>query len=225
MPMDAARRKRRKLRREREIIEGARRIFAERGYEDTTVKDIADGLDISVGAVYIYFRDKDELYYAVIRDGLKIMTDMFAQAAKGEGSGLDRFSAVGMAYVRFWNEYPEYRRLLHGACPPIGPGGGRWGRECFALNNERMGLLVRKLMDGIRDGSIRGDIDPVSTAFCVAGSFHGVLSALEGLDGQAKKPGISEQGVMTALFNLFRTSLRSGKTAAGGKAQKTTGDK
>ena len=79
MPMDAGRKRRRKLRREHDIIEGARRMFAERGYEDTTVKDIADGLDISVGAVYIYFRDKDELYYAVVRDGL-VAPDRTAKA-------------------------------------------------------------------------------------------------------------------------------------------------
>jgi hypothetical protein len=59
----------------------------------------------------------------------------------------------------------------------------------------------------------------------VAGAFHGVLSALEGLDDKTRKPGISEEGVMTALFDLFQTSLKGGGTDHAGKARKSQGEK
>jgi hypothetical protein len=84
-----------------------------------------------------------------------------------------------------------------------------------------MGLLVQTLMRGIKDGSIRSDLDPLATAFCVSSSFHGVLSALESMGTEARKPGISEENIITALFDLFTTSLRSGGPKTAGKGKRT----
>lgn len=205
--MNEERKRRRTEKRESEMIDGAKAVFVENGYENTSIKLIAKNLDMSVGAVYNYFDNKDELYYAVIKEGLQIVTDMFSQATAGKGTGFERFASIGMAYVTFWKGYPEYQTLLHGACPPIGPNGGRWGKACYELNTKRMNILVQTLQSGMEDGSIRPDIDAPSTAFCVASSFHGVLSAMEAMDDDTRKPGVDEDSIVKALFDLFTRSL------------------
>ena len=47
------------------IIESARKIFALKGYEDTTIADIAEDAGIAVGTVYLYFGNKRDLYTSV----------------------------------------------------------------------------------------------------------------------------------------------------------------
>jgi TetR/AcrR family fatty acid metabolism transcriptional regulator len=50
------------------IIEAARNIFAMKGYEDTTIAEIADDAGVAVGTVYLYFRNKREIYTSVSLD-------------------------------------------------------------------------------------------------------------------------------------------------------------
>jgi AcrR family transcriptional regulator len=47
------------------IIEAARNIFAQKGYEDTTIAEIAEAAGVAVGTVYLYFRNKREIYTSV----------------------------------------------------------------------------------------------------------------------------------------------------------------
>jgi AcrR family transcriptional regulator len=50
------------------IIEAARNIFAMKGYEDTTIAEIADDAGVAVGTVYLYFHNKREIYTSVSLD-------------------------------------------------------------------------------------------------------------------------------------------------------------
>jgi AcrR family transcriptional regulator len=56
----------RAVRRE-EILDAARRVFAERGFKGTTIADIAEGTGIALGTVYLYFASKDEVFAALNR--------------------------------------------------------------------------------------------------------------------------------------------------------------
>ena len=47
----------------RAIIEAARKIFAMKGYEDTTIAEIAEDAGIAVGTVYLYFGNKRKYIY------------------------------------------------------------------------------------------------------------------------------------------------------------------
>ena len=47
------------------ILEAARELFANKGYEETTIADIARVAGMAVGTVYLYFRNKHEVYIAV----------------------------------------------------------------------------------------------------------------------------------------------------------------
>ncbi|QUD86316.1 TetR/AcrR family transcriptional regulator [Phenylobacterium montanum] len=55
-----------KQRTRQRLLEAARRLFAERGYEAATVRDIAAAADLSTGAVFASFADKAELFTEVI---------------------------------------------------------------------------------------------------------------------------------------------------------------
>ncbi|HEX6818091.1 MAG TPA: TetR/AcrR family transcriptional regulator [Ktedonobacterales bacterium] len=65
-----------------QLIETARRLFAEKGVENTTIKDIADEAGVAQGLLYHYFRGKDELFWAIIaRDNpFSMMSDLFTHA-------------------------------------------------------------------------------------------------------------------------------------------------
>lgn len=59
------------------ILQAARVLFATKGYEETTIADIAKEAGIAVGTVYLYFRNKREVYTNVALDIESLLTDAF----------------------------------------------------------------------------------------------------------------------------------------------------
>jgi AcrR family transcriptional regulator len=51
----------------RQIIDGARKVFLERGFDAASMGDIAKAAGVSKGTLYVYFKDKDELFGAIVR--------------------------------------------------------------------------------------------------------------------------------------------------------------
>ncbi len=58
--------------RRRRIQEAARTVFAERGYQGASIELIARAAQLSVGAIYLYFRSKEDLYTSLIEDALTV---------------------------------------------------------------------------------------------------------------------------------------------------------
>jgi AcrR family transcriptional regulator len=63
------------------ILEAARTLFAKKGYDDTTIADIAKVAGVAVGTVYLYFRNKHEVYTAVALDVEATIADAFQDPA------------------------------------------------------------------------------------------------------------------------------------------------
>jgi len=57
--------------REKEILNQAKKLFSEKGFHSLTVSDIVDSLGIARGTFYIYFRNKDDIYRRVLEELVK----------------------------------------------------------------------------------------------------------------------------------------------------------
>ena len=53
------------------ILDAARSIFLEKGFEQASIRNIAEKIEYSPGTIYLYFRDKDEIFHALHEEGLK----------------------------------------------------------------------------------------------------------------------------------------------------------
>jgi AcrR family transcriptional regulator len=65
--------------RRRRIQEAARTVFAERGYAGASIELIARAAQLSVGAIYLYFRSKEDLYTSLVEDTLTMFDVEMAQ--------------------------------------------------------------------------------------------------------------------------------------------------
>ncbi|MGW7351122.1 TetR/AcrR family transcriptional regulator [Streptomyces sp. NPDC054784] len=68
--------------RRQQIIDGARRCFARNGFHATSMQDVFQETELSSGAVYRYFRSKDELIKAVAAEAFTYMRESFRDAAR-----------------------------------------------------------------------------------------------------------------------------------------------
>lgn len=82
-----------KVRTRQKVLDAARDLFAERGYEPATIRDIAKGAGMSTGAVFANFQDKAELFETVLTEDMSQLAETLKRGA-GEGSVRERLTAA-----------------------------------------------------------------------------------------------------------------------------------
>src|SRR5471032_3539139 len=95
----AQRRVEEKERRRAEILDAAEALYAKEGWDLVTVDQVARSARLSRALVYVYFRDKEELLFAIGERAMGLLRDRFIGAAAGQASGLDQVQAIGRAYM------------------------------------------------------------------------------------------------------------------------------
>ena len=73
-----------KAARREEILDAARRVFAERGFKGTTIADIAEIAGIALGTVYLYFPSKDDLFAALNERFTELVTSAITANVRGD---------------------------------------------------------------------------------------------------------------------------------------------
>lgn len=76
-------RRQKKLLREEEILAAAFEVFAAHGFEATRIDDVARRAGIAKGTIYLYFRDKERLFQAVVRNLIPKRLDLLVEALPG----------------------------------------------------------------------------------------------------------------------------------------------
>jgi len=106
------RRQREKEQRRNDIISAAKEIFFVKGLEGSTMDEIAEKAELSKGTLYIYFKSKDELYVSLLSEGTEIFNAMMLESINDEMSAEEKLYRLGDAYYRFYDEYPQYFKIL-----------------------------------------------------------------------------------------------------------------
>ena len=92
------RKEREKEQRRSDIIDAAEKRFFGKSYDEVAMSDIAGDAELNKATLYLYFKNKESLYFAVITRGLAIMRDMFMKAATGKLNGRERLLALTKAF-------------------------------------------------------------------------------------------------------------------------------
>ncbi|MGC2518317.1 MAG: TetR family transcriptional regulator [Burkholderiales bacterium] len=87
-------------RRRRQIVNAAIELFGRQGYHATTISDIAGRAGISVGLIYQYFGDKEDVLFLAVLEVLESYFERIPRAAAGGRDPLQRFRAAVHAYCR-----------------------------------------------------------------------------------------------------------------------------
>lgn len=95
------------------VLQAAREMFIERGYEGATIRDIARAAGMSTGAVFASFTDKPELFDAILSDEFAALADPMRDAAATAPSARDALVAMfGAAYRAHFSQLPLIQAAL-----------------------------------------------------------------------------------------------------------------
>ena len=145
-----------KVRTRQKVLDAARQLFAERGYEPATIRDIAKGAGMSTGAVFANFQDKAELFEAVLTTDLVKLAETMKAAAAAEGSVRTRLlSALGAGYHGSLEQLPLVQAVIARS----------WFQPVAAEMRTRaaikplLAVVTDALQAGVREGELGQDAD------------------------------------------------------------------
>ncbi len=167
------RRQRERAETRQKILDAARRMFVQRGYEATTMRAIAATIGYTPTAIYHHFEDKD----ALVAELSNLDFRAFAQALRDIGAVADpveRLGKMGRAYVAFAVAHPmHYQFLFIMRRPQRAPkavGQGDPGENAYAF-------LRQTCADAIAAGRLRPELrDADELAQIAWGSLHGLVA-------------------------------------------------
>jgi TetR/AcrR family transcriptional regulator len=201
---------REKEQRRQEIIDAAEKVIFSKGYVLSTMDDVAEAAELSKGTIYLYYKTKEELYYAITLRGLKILTDLFQRAFEQGENGLDKTFFIGRAFLRFSIDHPNYFHALgyYELKVPDCSDADSIVCKCDDEGSESLNILIRALKIGFEDGSIRPGLDPVKTALLMWGQTSGVIQLMS-LKGEhfQKRYGIDLSTIFDDAFQMARCIL------------------
>jgi len=94
------------------LCAAAESLFAAKGLDGVTMRQLASELGVSPMTPYRYFRDKNEILAAVRANGYQRFAEMLERARAGDRSARSRGAAVGEAYIAFAFEQPDAYKLM-----------------------------------------------------------------------------------------------------------------
>jgi len=158
------------------ILQTAKALFMERGYEETSIRNIAERIEYSPTTIYLYFKDKDDIFYALHREGFVLLNQYFRALGHVEDP-FERLKAISRAYVTFALENGEFYDLMFIIRSPMN------ALEKEKKKNEldweegdrAFGFLVNTIEECIAKGYFKG-MNAEVLAFTTWSMVHGICS-------------------------------------------------
>jgi AcrR family transcriptional regulator len=211
----AQRRVEEKERRRAEILDAAEALYAKEGWDLVTVDQIARGARLSRALVYVYFRDKEEILFAIGERAMGLLRDRFSAAAAGQKVGMEKIQAIGRAYMAYAFEFPHYfdfgsRFNAHSGSPEP----SSHDLACRVAGDEAIGVVVQAIECGIADGSVRPTVgDPIMLAVTLWSFTHGLIQLAMAKGSDMARLGIAIPELSNYGFDLLRRVMNNDTAA------------
>lgn len=155
------------------ILKTAMELFLDEGFENVSMRKIAERIEYSPASVYLHFKDKDELLHALHLQGFEKLFSMQTTAADVKDP-LERLKAHGRVYMKFALENPEYYDLMF-----IKRGAGRKILESkeWYVGHRSYELLKDNVRDCMQKELIY-EADLESATFALWSFVHGMASLI-----------------------------------------------
>lgn len=105
------RKERDKMEMKDKILQSAHQLFVDKGFEQVSIRNIAEAIEYSPATIYLYFKDKDEIFLALHGEAFKNFNAFVAPIITIKDP-LERLFALGEKYMEFAYEYPKYYEIM-----------------------------------------------------------------------------------------------------------------
>jgi AcrR family transcriptional regulator len=155
------------------ILDASMKLFTEQGFENVSIRKIADLIEYSPTTVYLYFKDKNEILFNLHEIGFQKMAEYNSELWTIKNP-LVRLHKMGENYIRFGLENPECYNLMFVLQAPMEALKGMENCD-WRSGDQALGRLKETLQECMDKNLIeKTDVD--SMAMAIWGMVHGMVS-------------------------------------------------
>ncbi|AXV38354.1 MAG: TetR family transcriptional regulator [Methanobacterium sp. BRmetb2] len=168
--------------RQNDIIDAARKLLADKDFNEVSMDEIAREIGLGKSTLYLYFKNKESLYFAIVLRGIRIWAETVKNEVKKGKTGLEKLKLYLNANRNFSNEYPDYFRLLYSPTSIKKQfdmdkmNSSEEFQEVKELFKEIMFIGIDSIQKAIDDGEIRPDVDPTEAIILLSVIYNGMAN-------------------------------------------------
>ena len=130
----------------RKIFETSMKLFAEKGYEATSIEDITATVGVAKGTLYYHFSSKEEIFDFLVEEGIKLLQNSVDIKTAKYNNYLDKLKAIVLIQIKIVDKYENMITILLSQF---------WGKE---KRNEKCQNLIYEYINKI-EGFVKEGID------------------------------------------------------------------
>ena len=143
----------------RKIFETSMRLFAEKGYDGTSVEEITSIVGVAKGTLYYHFSSKEEIFYFLVEEGMKLLQNSIAIKTAQLTSAIDKLRAVILIQCKIMSKYQDFITIVISQM---------WGKEprnirCREYVDQHINVIRSIIEEGIKNKEII-DVDAETIA-------------------------------------------------------------
>ena len=96
----------------RKIFETSMRLFAEKGYENTSIEEITATVGVAKGTLYYHFTSKEEIFDFLVQEGVKLLQNSVEIKISKYANYLDKIKAIVLIQLKIVNKYEDIITIL-----------------------------------------------------------------------------------------------------------------
>ena len=144
----------------RKIFEASMKLFAEKGYDATSIEEITSTVGVAKGTLYYHFSSKEEIFNFLVEEGVKLLKNSIEIKTQKLEKTMDKLKAIVLIEIKIMAKYEDFMTILLSQI---------WGNEPRNIACKKYVLeyikIVEKIVDeGIKKGEvIQGDAELIAT--------------------------------------------------------------
>jgi len=206
------RKEREKESRRETIVDAAEKVIQVKGFEGMTMDDVAVIAELGKGTIYLYFKNKIDLYHAVVCRGLRLLRSRLEKAIIKKTAGIENLVAIGRTYHKFSLDHPLYfNAMMHKEVFDV-----EWEQHveyegvkgCKEMSDQIFAMMNELIQKGIADGSIRSDLPPLKLSVLLWAQVTGILKMTAAKNEILEKMmGVTAKELLEFSFELIRRAI------------------
>lgn len=156
------------------ILNAAKKLFLEQGFEATSLRKIAVKIGYSPTTIYLYYKDKNDIIYELHQEGFNLFRAQLT-ALMTISHPFERLKALGDSYINFAQEHPDYYELMFMLKEPMRYLDSESDKEIWEGGKEMFSFILHTIQECQKEGYFY-DNNPNHIAMQAWGAVHGLCS-------------------------------------------------
>jgi TetR/AcrR family fatty acid metabolism transcriptional regulator len=155
--------------RKEQILRAAERVFAQKGFQDATVSDVAREAKVSEPTIYEYFPSKEELLFSIPGETVIRAKERFEFILKFLRGASNKMRSIIYQFLWFYDTNPDYASV---AVLVLKQNRKFLETEAYVDVKEYFRIILQIIEEGIASGEFRADINPYLVRSAILGTIE-----------------------------------------------------